>query len=545
VATNAARLLNALDLQSGEWIPLIRQAQADLRAPDRVIKVLRPTGDVVITVEIADHPGAVTLSLGFPFALASTTARTIRQDAHSATAVNIHRTGPQIDRFQRRLLANAVRTRGRSLDWRETSSRAEFRARADEVLDVMHQLAVFADRFMYIGDAIQHLAEWDIFSSVVSARSMVATTRVSSLRGMLGFDYGEALDALVRVERGDAGGVLLVMPCWVDSHWPGIVDVALAALGSHPQSAVLVPGNNLVITNENRAVAVTHLAIDDYRLSDLPVEQSLAPAMSEFRECDWPVPTRQRGDPTDAVVIAPFTSHIAKNLTALQLAPLLARLRDAGERVVLVSGNPHDLDAAAEFGLLSATLFGAEPVSLDLAQAVDLIARARFVVAADSSLAHAARRLETPGVTIYNEPYWDGESSLALLHRSVVGFGTANPIHNHLVTGGNSNPLTPAQCEAVVSLVRHAVGETVLALQTEHACRRFAALALKGDAQKIVEAYDRLQREELGPADEWLAADLPLRRLLRPFSKEQHNRMARWLAALTMANKLVARSTTQ
>jgi len=536
---SASRLLEILDRQCGEWASLIREAQVDLQKSGRTIKYLQPAEDAVVTVEATDLPGGVMLSLGFPFPLASAPASSVTQDFGAAFAVDIRRTGAQVAAFQHELLADAVAKQGRSLNWREVASLADFRERAKGVLDEPRQLAVFADQFTYLGDAIQHLAEWDALSSAVTARESVATSCIAALRGMLGFDICDAREALSGVDPDDGLGVLLVIPCWVDSHWPGIVDVMLTALESHPRSAVIVPGSNLIVEKSGRTVVVHHLAIADYRLSDLPVEQSMPLALGEFQECPWPMPAPQRRDPAGAVLIAPFSSHHAKNLTAVQLTPLVARLREVGvERVLVVSGDPRDTTAAAEFDLLTASLQGAETISPDLAEAIELVASVRFVVAADSSLAHAARRLNTPSVTIYNEPYWDGDSMLGLLHRSVVGFGTANPTHHHLVTSGNFGALTPTQCETITWLAAHSVGAIALPPQTARACREFAALTREGDALQIVDAHENVQRQARACGTEWLAADLPLRRLLRPFTEERSDRMAQWLGALTIASKL-------
>ena len=538
-AKAALKLLDSLDRQSGEWSELIAHARAELRKSKQVVKFLEPTEDVVVTVEAIDRPGTVTLSLGFPFALASKPSKAVQQPTGEAFAIEIRRIGTQVDAFQLDLFDDAVQRSGRVLAWRETSSRLEFLTSASRVLGEARRLAVFADQFTYFGDAIQHRVEWDAFSPIVTALNSIATTCVPSLRGLLGFDQEDSLTALARVDPTDELGVLLVIPSWVDSHWQGIVDLTLAALKAHERSAVLVPGNNLIVTNDGRVVTVTHLARPHFRLSNLPVEQGMSVALEEFGQCDWPSFVAKRRERSGAILIAPFSSHFAKNLSARQLAPLVARLRAEGdERILLVSGDPRDPADAAQFERLRASLEGVDFISPDLSQAIDLIAEARVVVGADSSLAHVARRLDTPSVTIYNEPYWDGESVLGLLHRSVVGFGTANPMHHHLVASGNSYALTPRQCEAICWLAARASGDSELAPQTERACRDFAVIAREGDASQILEQHELLLRQAFVGGAEWLSADLPLRRLTRPFTQERGDDIARWLAQLTMAAKI-------
>lgn len=532
-------LLGSLDRQSREWYLEIQAARDDVRQSSKTIRVLEPAADVVVTIEDVDGPGSAKVSLGFPFALASTNSTAIEQPASDQIAVEIHRTGVQIDALLVDVLDDAVRKSGRELAWRDTSSRTEFRSLASTVLGEARQLAVFADSFTFFGDAIQHRVEWEVFSSHVTARALVATTCIPSLRGLLGYDLQDVSTTLAGVDSSAAQGALLVIPCWVDSHWPGIVAVLMNALETHERSAVLVPGNNLIIRNDGRKVAVTHLAIPHYRLSDMPVEQSMPMALREFKQCAWPTSVSARRNASDPIVLAPFSSHLAKNLTASQLTPLVSRLQaDGYQRIVLISGDPRNRRDVAHFEQLKACLEGVESVSPNLAEAIELVGDARIFVGADSSLAHAARRLNTPSVTIYNEPYWDGESALGLLHRSVVGFGTINPSHHHLVTSGNSHPLTSRQCEAVSWLAGYASGDSLLPPRIERACRHFTDLAREGNATQILDWHQRFLLQADGERASWLAADLPLQRLIKPFTLKRSDDMARWLSALTTTAKL-------
>jgi len=537
-SAEAARLLDGLEktYRRRRTDALALADQLGARGRNVLFRQLDP--QTLLTVEISGGGhGTVTLALDFPFPIAS---RSIDDRVGPSVEVVLRRVGPSIERLQLLILYTAAARRGWTVEERLVSSPDRFRELVAAALRESRQFTVFADRFTYLGDAVQHLREHDTISSWLPGRRIIAATEVEALRGRMGFGRASAHE-LCASGTGDRRNLLVVAPCYVGSHWRGIVDLSMDTFHKGPDSTILIPGRNAVLSRSGRIVEHVRLVAEDHTLARSPVEPMVDAALEAFRRNPGtPVGPLRRPRRLRRILLAPWASHVAKQLPIGVLTAFVERFArlDLAAELVLLSGDPRDVRQMAEFSSMASALPQVDAIEADIDAAIALVESSGFVVAADSSVSHFARRFGVPCATVYRDGHWDDSSSLSMLHRSVVGFGTTRARQYHLVVPADPARLAPVTTAAIGRLAELSLGGTPLDPAVLVACRTFVVYCGDADAAAVAAGQERLHNSIRSTPGDWLLADLPITRLLRPFKGSQADAVASWLARISIAAKL-------